>query len=167
MLGHRQPELAADGRLGSRQKIEGLGDDALCGVLEGQHAESRLASLHRIEDLLEGGHRTRFGLGAELLPHRQVREGPLGPQKGDGEALLQCAGRGDDLAKDGAECIARERARVPGRQTLDDVALPCSAIHEEASFPLDATHLLAQARTRVQAVEDLPIHRVDRVAQVV
>src|SRR5204863_8884508 len=82
ILLHAQLDLRANAKRRGEQQVERAPDDAFGRVLDGHYGELHGARLAAAERLIDRARRLAFDRAAEMLAHRLLAEGPLGPEVG-------------------------------------------------------------------------------------
>ena len=112
----------------AQEHVQGVADHPLGGVLHRHHPVVAGARLDLAEDLADGGHGDGAHRVAELLERRRLGEGPLRPQKGGLQRLLQGQAGGHDLAEEPRHLLAVQGTRVALLDPPQDRRLPLRAV---------------------------------------
>jgi hypothetical protein len=94
-----QFHLADDLQRRGQEHVERVVDGAFGRVLDRHDAEVGGARFHLVEDLFDRRQRQRPHRVAEILEHRLLREGALGPEVTDLQCVLLGEARRHDLAE--------------------------------------------------------------------
>ncbi len=164
ILLHPQLDLAADAKRGGDEQIERAPDHALGRVLGRHHRELRGAGLAAPERLVDRGHRHGVDRRAEMLAHRLLAEGALGPEVGDADRLLQAAAGRDDLAEHRAHLFSGKNAVSP-RNPQQNLALSLGAVRGRAG--LELADPLRLRRAALDQRGELVVEAVDLPADLV
>ena len=168
-LVHGQQDLRADAQRAVEEGVQRGIHRALGGVLHGYHAVVGAAPLHGLEDGLDGALGQGLAGAAELVARGEVGEGPLGPQEGHAQRLLQAEAGAHDFLEDRAHRRIREGAAVLALEPGEDLPFALGRVEEGfrrgGSFQLP--HLGRQARPPVEQGQYLVVHGIDGPAEVV
>ena len=122
----------------------------------------RLPALGCAEHVEHMRHGHQIHLGAELGQCSLVAEGPVRPEIGHPNTLLEGARRRDDLAENVRNSSVGKRARVVSLELRHQIPFATRHVNRAAaSARLDASHLADQRRPLIQRVEDLTVHGID------
>jgi hypothetical protein len=160
-----QLDLAADPERRDQQEVQRAADRALGGILRRHHGELRRAGLAAPEHLVDGGSRARLDRAAEMLAHRLLAEGALGPEVGDAQLLLQPAAGGNDLAEHARGGLRGQRIARLLCDAAQDLRFALRTVGRRAA--LQRADAPREAGPALQALEQLVVQAVDLAPQLV
>ena len=96
------------------------------------------------------------------MPRRHVREGPLGPEEGDRDELLEREARADDLAEHSADRRPGKRAGPLRLEAREERGLALGIVQrDDPGGALDLPNFLGDPRALGEQVEELVVEGVD------
>ena len=161
---HRQNDLRDDLQVAIHEHVERVRDDALGGVLDGDHAIVRAVFADFGEDIGDGLLRRVEQAGAEAADGGLVGEGRLGPKIGNGEGLLERQGAGHDFAVNGPQRLVGNRPLVLPADPLQDGPFAVRRVNLLVGLALDfadGQHVLSPL---VHELDDLRVELVNGLA---
>ena len=162
-----QLDLAADLQRAGDEPIERVGDRALGGILDRDHAEVGVARLDFLEHLVAGAERQRAHRMPEVLEHGRLGVGALGTEERDLERLLLREAGRHDLAEQPRNLLVAQRPAVALQRRPQHLRLAVRAIEIDrvAGGVLRDADLLGEARAAIDELLQLLVERVDFGAQ--
>jgi hypothetical protein len=165
VVGDLYEDLAADQQVVVDEHVEGVANDPLARVLDGNDAEVRVPALHHVEYPGDVDLRDVVGAFPEVLEARKVGERRTGTQKRHAQRFLESEGGRDDFPVDRLERLVRKGAGVGACEPAKDLDLTLRDVEPQLLIRLDLPHLDHGLRASIEEEEDLVVQRVDLVAQ--
>lgn len=161
MVRDDEDDFTVDFQRGLEKHVQGVIDDTLGGVFDGNHTLGALFPLHGVKDLADAllGYVARRG--SEGPPAGLVSEGGLGTEVGDRGRFLEVAGGGENFTENGSQGVIREGPPVLLLQACENPFLPGWIVDVEPFGLLDLTDLLSEPGPPVEEIHQLLVDAVD------